>query len=53
MKDNVKALLKEPSTWAGIAAIVIAVSGFDAFTVEQIAAGLAGIAAILLPEVKA
>lgn len=52
MNDKVKSLLREPSTYAGIAALIIAGFGFDAFSVEQITALLAGIAAIALPEGK-
>ena len=49
-KQAVKELLKEPSTYAGIAAIIVAAFGFDAFSPEQIGTALAGIAAVFLKE---
>lgn len=52
MNDNVKGLLREPSTYAGVAALIIAAFGFDAFSIEQIATLIAGIAAVALPESK-
>ena len=52
MNDKVKSLLKEPSTYAGVAALIIAAFGFEAFSVEQITTLLAGIAAVALPEAK-
>jgi len=53
MNAKAKKLLKEPSTYAGIAALIIALTGFDAFSVEQVGTLLAGVAAIFLPEAKA
>lgn len=50
MRANVKKLLKEPSTWAGIAAVLVASFGFENLSVEQITVLLAGIAAVALPE---
>lgn len=52
MNDNAKRLLKEPSTWAGFAAVLVAAFGFDALSVEQITVVLAGFAAMILPEGK-
>jgi len=52
MKAQVKSLLKEPSTWAGIAAVLVALFGFENLSAEQITVVLAGIAAMALPENK-
>lgn len=51
-KQAVMDLLKEPSTYAGIAAIIIAAFGFEAFSAEQISTALAGLAAVLMKEKK-
>ena len=51
-KDKLFSLLREPSTYAGLAAVVISAFGLDAFSPEQITGILAGIAGIFLPEVK-
>jgi len=45
-------MLKEPSTWAGIAALIIAGFGLDTLSAEQIATIFAGVAGIFLPETK-
>lgn len=50
MKDNIKKMLREPSTWAGIAAVLVAAIGFDNLSAEQVAIVMAGIAAMVLPE---
>jgi len=50
MSKSLKAMLREPSTYAGIAAIIIAGFGLDTLSPEQIAGILAGIAGIFLPE---
>jgi len=47
--------LREPSTWAGVS-IIAAMFGVPPGTVDligQVVAGVAGLAAIVLPEVKA
>jgi len=49
-KAKLFSLLREPSTYAGIAAIVISAFGLDSFSPEQITGILAGIAGIFLPE---
>lgn len=51
-KEEVYSLLKEPSTYAGIAVLLIAGLGLETFSTEQIAGVLAGIVAILLSEKK-
>lgn len=50
MNEKLAKLLKEPSTWAGIAALVVAAFSLDALTPEQISVFIAGAAAIFLPE---
>ena len=51
-KKKLYSLLKEPSTYAGLAAIIIGTFGLDAFSVEQITTIIAGLAGVALPEVK-
>lgn len=48
--DAVKSLLKQKSTWAGIAAIIIALAGLDSASAEQFAVILAGVFGVLYPE---
>lgn len=48
--DAVKKLLKQKSTWAGIAAIIIALAGLDSASAEQFAVTLAGVFGVLYPE---
>lgn len=50
MNAKVKGLLKEPSTWAGVAAVVVAAFSLETLTPEQITVFIAGVAAIFLPE---
>lgn len=52
-KDKLYSLLKEPSTYAGLATVLIGAFGLDTFSPEQIGTILAGIAAMCLPEKKA
>lgn len=51
-KDKVKELLKQPSTYAGVAAILIAAFGLDSLSAEQIATVMAGLAAVFITEKK-
>lgn len=48
--DTAKNLLRQKSTWAGLAAIVIALAGLDSFSAEQIATIIAGIFGVIYPE---
>lgn len=50
--DKIKGLLAQPSTYAGIAAILIAYFGLETLSAEQIGAVLAGIAGVVLSEKK-
>ena len=52
MNEKTKALLKEPSTWGGIAIVIIAAAGLETLSPEQVGGILAGIAAVILPESK-
>lgn len=52
MKDELKIILKEKTTWLGIAAIVVAAFGLETLSAEQLATVLAGAAAIWFPETK-
>jgi len=50
MNNKLKALLKQKTTWLGLAAIAIAAFGLDSFSAEQVATVMAGIAAVAFPE---
>jgi len=49
-KVKLFSVLREPSTYAGIAGVIICSFGLDALSAEQIAGVLASIAGIFLPE---
>lgn len=48
--ESAKILFRQKSTWAGIAAIVIALAGLDSASAEQFAVILAGVFGVLYPE---
>lgn len=50
MNEKVKKLIKQKSTWLGLAAIAISAFGLESFSAEQVAGVIAGIAAVLFPE---
>lgn len=50
MKKELKLILKEKTTWIGIAAIMLASLGLDTFSPEQLATVIAGGVAIWFPE---
>ena len=52
MKEQLRRVLREKTTWLGLATIVIVTLGLDSFSAEQIAGLIAGAVAIIYPESK-
>lgn len=49
-KDEALKLLDEPSTYAGIAVVIVALFGLEAFSPEQVAVAIAGLVGIFKKE---
>jgi hypothetical protein len=49
-KEKLIALLKQKTTWLGIAGLLIAAFGLDNLSAEQIAVVAAGLVAVIYPE---
>lgn len=51
-KVKLYALLREPSTYAGVVGVIISAFALEGFSVEQATGIVASLAAIFLPEAK-
>jgi len=51
-KAKLYALLRQPSTYAGIVGLIVTGFGLEAFSPEQVTGAIASLAAIFLPEGK-
>lgn len=50
MNETLKKVLKQKTTWAGIATIIISAFGLEALSVEQLTGIFVGVVGVIYPE---